>query len=205
MTEAMYMTRAEQKKILAILITAWPEHRLPDTTLQLYAELLADLPYAAVVAAVRRLIQTRVYPTIPTVGEIRRTVADLMLPRLPTPDEAWAQVSEANRRWGYMHPQQALDSLHPLVRRVASAIGWRAICESEQPDVIRAQFTRLYGYALDRARTEAVLPPGLQDGALACPDQKFAIGDSTSPGERAERALSDALDSVLRSVEVLGE
>jgi hypothetical protein len=173
------LTQAESKALLRLLVEAYPSADLRPGTLRIYADLLSDLPYEAAVAALRRLLLTRPYSSPPTIGEIRHAAVELMAPRLPTPDEAWGQVSRANKLYGYMRPREALASLHPLVRRVAEAIGWRTIVESEQPDVIRAHFTRLYQSALERARLEAVLPEDLRDGALA------GAGTAQLPGGEA--------------------
>jgi hypothetical protein len=57
------------------------------------------------------------------------------------------------------------------VWQTVDRIGWRELCTSENLDVVRAQFMRMYDSQAKRSKERAVLPSGLaqkleQIGAL---------------------------------------
>lgn len=169
------MTREETAKLLALIGAAHPRaaKELPagsalQATVLAWTELLSDLDYPTAKAATLRVLREMDFPGLPAPGLIAQAAAELARPRDPDPDEAWALVAAAMRRFGWMDPHGAYATLPPLVVEVARGIGWRALCEGTT-DIMRGQFRRAYETALARTRQQAALPPALQDGALALP------------------------------------
>ena len=62
-----------------------------------------------------------------------------------------------------MQPQKALASMGAVTREAVNRIGWQAICESENPETIRAQFRQVYEVCEGRMNTENNLPPELKE------------------------------------------
>lgn len=96
----------------------------------------------------------------PELHALTDAVAILSLPpdaRL-TPAEAWSCVLREVQRVGvYGQPQ-----LPGLVARAVACLGWREICTSDEPDVVRAHFLRVYEQLQARARRDVVLPAALR-------------------------------------------
>lgn len=184
------MTIEEFTGIAAVLQAGAPDRRIPKASLDLWFDLLGDLPARVVMAAVKAHYATSEYPTLPAIGKIRKEAVALMRPAVPTAAEAWGEVESEIRRVGWYG---APDRLTPVAARVVRAIGWRRICESDEPGVERGQFLRMYEQMAQREERDAVLPEGLRPGSMAgalpegLRDGLKAIG-RVVPMERGERA-----------------
>lgn len=157
------MTIEEFAVIAATLQAGAPEKRLPKATLDLWFELLGDLPARVVLGAVKAHYATSEYPTLPAIGAVRKAAVALMHPAIPTAAEAWGQVEHEMRRVGWV----GKPDLSPLTARVVKAIGWQRLCASEDPGVERGQFLKMYDQMAQRDEHDAVLPDGLKPGAMA--------------------------------------
>jgi len=128
------------------LKTAFPKDNLLATRDQMdwWFELLGDIPFQIAMLALKKYALSNKFP--PSVSEIRTIAADLTGERLPDADEAWGQVNNAIRRFGYMREREALDSMHEPVRKAVERIGFQNICQSpyEQLNTLRAQFRGSY-------------------------------------------------------------
>lgn len=149
--------------VAATLEAGAPDRRIPKATLDLWFELLGDLPAGVVLAAVKAHYAMSEYPTRPAIGKIRREAVALMRPDVPTAAEAWGRVEHEMRRVGWV----GKPDLDPLTARVVRAIGWTQLCSSEEPGVERGQFLRMYDQMAQREERDAVLPEGLRPGAMA--------------------------------------
>jgi len=127
-----------------------------------YFDCLRDLPLHALQIAVKRVLLEHKYFTLPTIAEIRELAVSAITPPAIDATEALGLLRKAVRRFGYMQAAEGLASLPPLVRRVAAGIGWDAICESENPEALRAHFMRLYDQASTSERREGLLPEDLR-------------------------------------------
>ncbi len=132
------MTRAETLKLMAVLTAAYPNRELPQETVELYCQFLADLPYPETEAAVKRHIMTNQW--FPTIAEIRKAVVELTCDA-PSAGEAWQEVWQALSRYG-----QAgyFGWSHPLVRAAVQALGYENLYFSENPAADRARFMEIY-------------------------------------------------------------
>lgn len=142
-------------KIIAALsdiADAFPNARLHDGTLDLYARKLADLDPDLLIAAIERLINTTqpsYYGYFPSIAEIREMVV-----AGGTTDGAaelaWSEVLREVRRVGWNPKGTFRDGVHhdppkptftsPITQAAVESLTWRLICLSEQPEEVRKQF-----------------------------------------------------------------
>jgi hypothetical protein len=152
------VTRQEFSKIMAFLSAAI-DKPLSKATVEAYFEMLGDLQYNLAMAAVQKIIATDEYPVLPTIGKIRTAAAELTRPHKLTAPEAWGLVLSAIHQHGYYNPEKALESMPPDVGEVVRWMGWQELCHSDNVDVIRAQFMRMYDTQEGRRRETEMLPP----------------------------------------------
>lgn len=81
---------------------------------------------------------------------------------LPDWGEAWAEVTKAISRYGYMQQDKAYASMSPVTRSAVEKIGWYAVNMSENPDILRAQFRQVYEICARREIEDRQLPPALK-------------------------------------------
>jgi len=147
----------EFSKIMAF-ISAAINREIPVETYEVYYEMLRDMDYELAFAAAKKAIGEDEYPTLPTIGKLRKAAQSLCtMDRLSAP-EAWGLVQKAIRRHGYYGEAEAMALLPPEVAETAKQMGWAEICHSEKPDVIRAQFMRMYETTEARKKEVDMLP-----------------------------------------------
>ena len=161
------MTVDEAIGVIDILSAAYPTYKQfsdPNQiakTAETWAVLLEDCPVELVLKAVKRHCLLSKYP--PTVAELRENAFAVINPKGEIAiEEAWEEVLKAIHNYGFYREKEALESLSPQVRKVAKAIGWRELCLSEEPDVIRGQFRMMYEASTKRAKQDALLPEGFK-------------------------------------------
>ncbi|PTQ51056.1 MAG: hypothetical protein HSCHL_1547 [Hydrogenibacillus schlegelii] len=130
----------------------------------MWSQILPDVPYAVAERALMRHLSGNAF--FPTPAELRAAVYELAFGDLPSAAEAWAAVIRAVRKHGFGGAHEARESLPPIVWKAVSAIGWRDICLTDEPEIVRAQFMRVYEALVRRERDERTLPPALRAGAL---------------------------------------
>ena len=162
------MTRTETIKLFTVFTAAYPRFdtfRNADAlkpVIELWTEMLTDVPYPVVEAAAKKLILESPYP--PTISDVRKQVVDITTEPTDRIDgaTAWGEVSKAIREYGWYNPDEAMQSMSPRAARVARMIGWKEICTCEQPGVIRGQFIKMFDAYSGREKQDALLPEKLQ-------------------------------------------
>lgn len=156
------MDRVETGKLLAIMSAAWPNFEVDKAKHAIWHEMLGDVEFEIVQVALKKLILESPYP--PSIADVRRQVVEIMTPPgdQMEPAEAWGAVLQAVRQWGYYREGEALKSLPDRVARVVRMMGWQELCASEEPDVVRAQFMRMYDQIRTRDNRVALLPQALR-------------------------------------------
>jgi len=159
--------RSETIKLFAIFKTAYPRFYVSqdrdETRLQidLWTELLRDIPFAVIETAVKKLILESPHP--PTISDVRKQIAEILQdPSNKDAAEAWGEVMRAIKNYGYYKPQEALASMSDRAAEVAKIIGWQEICTGEELGVTRGQFVKMYEMLTKRDKQEMVLPDGLK-------------------------------------------
>jgi uncharacterized coiled-coil DUF342 family protein len=122
--------------------------------------MLSDMPYQVAEDALIRVLATAKF--FPTIAEIREAAVINTQPRLETAGEAYEKVLKAIRWYGSYREQEALESLEPMIRKATKAIGWKPLCLSEEPDVVRGQWRKAYEALEKRETTEAKVPEYLK-------------------------------------------
>lgn len=152
------MTPDEIKKLLQWVSANFPNMQEKDLrpTAALWEKLLGDIPYETAEKAVVMVLSTSKY--FPTVAEIRTAALKISSPQRLTAAEAWGEVMRAMRRYD-IHEEIAVSrNLSPMVAQVVRCFGWREICLSEKPEIIRAQFRQAYETQIAREHEKEVIP-----------------------------------------------
>lgn len=126
-------------------------------TAKVWTMLLEDLHPLLVTNAVKKHCMTARFA--PTIAEIRESAVNITNPALEeTAAEAWGNVTKAIRRFGWYREEEALASLNEKTRAAVKSMGWKSICESEEPEIVRSQFRKAYETMAARAKEQAMIP-----------------------------------------------
>ncbi len=157
------MKKTETIQLLAVISAAYPNMQVTEATVSIWHELLEDLDFNVALAAVKKLILESPYP--PAISDVRKRAMEIMTPPEEKIDaaEAWGEVEQAIRYFGSYREVEALASMSPRVAKVVRWIGWREICLSEEPGVVRGQFLKMYQQVAEREQKEKLLPKNLQN------------------------------------------
>ena len=156
------MDKKETARIMAF-VSAAIDKPITRATIETYHEMLKDLPYDLVNAGVKKVIAEYEYPVIPTIGAIRKAVFSVKnMDRLTGP-QAYKLVVRAVSSFGHYREREALESMPEEVAEVVESMGWRDICLSERPDVVRGQFLKMYDVYTQRNQELEMLPGDVRD------------------------------------------
>lgn len=201
------MSPTEVARVLAVISAAYPIFEVDELRHRVWTETIGDLDYALANLAVKRHISYSKWP--PSVAEIREHAASLANPQRLTGAEAWGELMQAVRRFGYYAESEGLASLSPETSRVAQMIGWNHINLCTEVDVLRGQFLRMYQQVEQREQLEVSLPAPLRAGALdeASGSPALSPPEYVPPWEDevdVEEAARVAREQIRRLTEVLG-
>lgn len=156
------LTDAEWVKC-SLFLSAAIGRPIPANQLEAYYDLLNDIPFAALKAACKRAIQEQKDNWLPSVGAIRSHASEVINGQLPQYADEWETVRKAIQRFGWPRPVEGMASLSPLAQHAVKAIGgWMAICDSENPSIIGAQFRTAYEAAARREENNRRVSPELR-------------------------------------------
>lgn len=181
------MTETEARKLVAVAVAACPtqggrmgKDQIADMGTA-WAMLLEDIDYAEAGAALKRYLATSHW--LPAPAQIRAIVSEARHGRRRPGGDAWGDVlSEVGRTGRYRSPTFA----DPIVARAIDALGWLAICDSENQHADRARFIELYdrlAAAEAEDRSVASLP------GVARPALPGRTGETQHLGPAVLRAL----------------
>lgn len=167
------MTKKETVALFGLIAALFPrddKFAHPDAAMRdAWAEMLQDIPFDHAKAAVKAAVATSPFP--PSIAEIRDYATRLTGPRRLSAEEAWGIAAECIREYGtrtvpiegfankkyefvrfgepvrvrpsgleYEAKRHCPEDVWALLQRM----GWKDICESENPDVVRGQFMRAW-------------------------------------------------------------
>ena len=157
------MTTSEFSRWAMALKTYFPRDNLLPTkeAMELWYLELRDIPFEVALAMLRKWVDTQKWP--PTIAEVREACAEITGGKLPEWDDGWAEVQRAIAKHGYIDTENALASMSPTTRDAVEKIGWRAICLSENPDTMRAQFRQVYTICQTRQIQDRQITPELKE------------------------------------------
>ena len=172
------MEKQEFSMFAMALRTYFPkENILPNQqAMELWYRELSDIPFPVAEAALRKWVATNKWS--PSIAEIREMTSDIQHGEQLTWGEAWEKALTAIRRFGYLNPKDALDSLDPLTRKCVENIGYLDLCKSENIMVERAHFQKIFEVYAKREQTDKRLPNNLRKAIEAhrTEDGFLAIG-----------------------------
>ena len=163
------MTRDETIKILMAIQAAYPNYKPQDKTVavNVWSEMLSDVPYEKVSAAVKSYIQTDTSGFAPSVGDVRERVRDIFAKEDDLNETAaWSLVLKAIRRSTYYSEEEFAKLPATVQRAVASPKQLRELATLEDVDgktltVIQSNFQRAFRVEQKREREWNKLSPDL--------------------------------------------
>jgi hypothetical protein len=180
------VTRAEFAEFMAYLAVAVGKPIAPTPTesraaMEVYWDLLQDLPADVLKVAVKRVVIEHPWKSFPSVAEIRQAAAETVRGKdALVAAEAWKL---AWRAVGRMDPEvtgsvdRALETLPRPVADAVKALGVHSLCYGKEPvAVIRAQFLKAFEGLTQRDRRLALLPPSVREAAAQIGGQSQAAG-----------------------------
>ena len=136
-------------------------------TQTVYRDRLALIPEDYLAAVIDRVLDTHVYPTLPTIGEVKAAYMDLALGTTMAAGEAlrWAE-RQVGRIGGYSPEGKFLEPKYPdpVVRETMRRFGWERLHRSESDDGwLDKEFARTYAEAREAVGRQVmagkVVPP----------------------------------------------
>lgn len=164
--------QSEVSQVVLMIGAAYPNFAPTKETVQVYYELLKDLPADLLKAAALQCCAEAGRKFAPSVGELRGAAVELEVKAqgIPSTLEAWDETCRAYfndykrspmYRGGeifYEDPNPFRWS-HPLVERVAKMLGWPDFPKPENESVDRAHFFKQYEAELNRVTSRAIELP----------------------------------------------
>lgn len=131
-----------------------------DKAVELWYQMLQDIPMDKVQDAVARYIMEEHFP--PTIADIRKRCAEDNAAQLPDWEQGWAEWLTAMHKYGYMREDEALESLSPITKEVVKCLGWKNLCHSQNLEGDRIAFREVHGRYVQQARENLQLPERLK-------------------------------------------
>ena len=142
-------TEIEILRVLKTLGDIYPSFHLSSSAIEVYVQLLADIPGVVLEQAALEHISRSTF--FPTIAELRSAAFDILEAANPTPTdyEAWSEVQAEIRRVGHCGQPQFTNL---LAAQAVDQLGWRYLCLSENPVADRAHFVQAYQALAERQR-----------------------------------------------------
>ncbi len=166
------MTRPDFANVMAYIAAAL-QKPVSAESVEVYFDLLHDLPLHVLQLAAKRVVLQHKWATFPSVAELREAAAETQAGVVKdlSPAEAWAL---AWRAAGRMDPEvngsveRALADLNPLVCEAIRTFGIYSLCYSVEPvGIMRSQFMKTYEQLNARQQRQRLLPPALKEQVAA--------------------------------------
>lgn len=156
------MNKSEFAIFASALRTYYPkENILPnEQALELWYKQLEDIPYNVAEVALNKWVATNKWS--PSIADIREGAAGLTQGEAKDWGEAWQSVLRSISNYGSYRETEAVESLDATTRKVVEQIGYKNICFSEDLQVDRANFRKIYEIQIERDKKSAQLPPKLK-------------------------------------------
>lgn len=143
------MSKAGAINAVAVIDALFPQ-RLSEDAIEVYVEMLSDLPDVLLLATVKELVAT---------AKFRPTVAEIRAAAIPeghgSAGAAWEEVTTACRTVGRGVAPEWSD---PLIRDALNmAGGYIEACNTEQPGYMQGRFTASYKALVEQARHDELI------------------------------------------------
>jgi len=157
------MNQTEFSKFYTYITAVTTDTKPSPAKMEVYWDALNDLPFQVAMTAARKVIATLENPFLPMPAVFRGAALQVTGQTIQAAPDAYADVLKAIRYFGSYRETEALQSLPPLTRKAAESIGWKGLCLSEEPDVIRGQFRMAYEALEKRETVDAKTPQNLKN------------------------------------------
>lgn len=156
------MEKNEFAKIVMALRTYYPrENLLPnEQAVTLWYEQMQDLDYASASTALKKWVATNKWS--PSIAELREHTMLMVKGEVKDWSEAWEDVRNAVRQYGWYNADDAVNSFDELTKKAVKQIGFTEICTSENQAAIRANFRDIYNILAERKKKERQLPDSIR-------------------------------------------
>lgn len=158
------MSRAEFFNFCAALRTYYPRERLfPNKeSMELWFNQLNDISYEVATQVVNVWVATEKWS--PSIADIREKALELTDNSVKANwADGWEQVLKAIRYYGRYREEEALESMDETTRRVTQRLGFRNLCDSENPIADRANFRSVYDQIAERQKRESQIPERIRN------------------------------------------
>lgn len=172
------MTRKEFAATMAYLAAACGKS-LPDASMEVYYDLLGDLPVEALKTAAKRVSLEHKWATFPSVAELREAASETMRGQVKdiSPAEAWeiawdlASNYDPDSRGEYVVNGRRYESrwecltqdIPPVVMKAIRSFGIMALIYGKEPvGVLRGQFMKTFEQIAAGQKRAALLPAALR-------------------------------------------
>ena len=157
------MTKSETVKLFVLIANLYPrDTAFRNATAEMVAAwsaMLADVPFTTAQACLQAHVATSPFP--PSIAEIKAWAAKFDHQFMDA-SEAWGIARKAISKWGVHAKAKARATTPADVWAVMDRMGYEDMCLSENPDVIRGQFTRLWEAHSKRAQEVERLPESVK-------------------------------------------
>lgn len=180
------MTRDETIKILMVIQVAYPNYKPQDKTIavNVWTEMLSDVPYEKVSAALKAYIQTNKNGFAPSIGEIRSKIQEIFTKDATTDSEAWQIVWKAICCSGDY--DRAVDNFNRFPTAVQRSVGspgqlkeW-ARTENLNVEVVSSNFKKTYRSEIQKEQERRKLSPDILKLIQTTIDTPKQITDKSS-------------------------
>lgn len=156
------MKKTEVTKLLTVIAAAYPRFEVDEMKQQIWFEMFQDIDYQTAQIAVKKIMLENTFP--PSIAELRKVVVDITTPAELKKDaaEAWGEVEKAIRNFGMYREGEALQNMSPRTTTVVRYMGWQNICTTEEIDVVRGQFRKMYESTDQRERLDRLIPDNMK-------------------------------------------
>ncbi len=190
---ALKIDRARFAQIMAY-IAAGVQKPITDAGIEVYYDLLGDLPESALKVAAQRAVLEHHYATFPPVAMIRGFALETTRGEVKalTGPEAWGialkVIGKFDVDYSADHKAQILAGMTPVVLAAVYEFGFMALYNlpSNAIETARAQFIKLYEAIAERERKTGILPAPVQAEIQAIGERNPAI---TAAANRAVAAI----------------
>lgn len=167
------MDKQEIKKLIGYATANFPNMQEKDMrpTAVLWEKMLSDIPYPLAEKALQKVLSTAKF--FPTIADIREAAVAISQPLPMTAAEAWGQVMDAINKFGSYRAREAMEWLSPEVSAMVKRFGFVDICRSEQIDVIRGQFIKLWESQSKREKEMSALPAPIRELVSGIAERKM--------------------------------
>lgn len=131
-------------QVCAGVLIAATGRAMNEKTVDVYYEMLSDIPFDVLKAACKRAVQQQADSWLPSVGVIRSLAVELVYGVIPVWSDEWDRVRKLVRKFDISRKTEAYSHMPALTQQAVTAVGWSSICDSETISMHAAQFRTAY-------------------------------------------------------------